>query len=57
MITNWIKKIASWIQSFWNQLDDSTKRKIIEVIAKEFGILLRAFYRYWKSQSTEQGEA
>ena len=55
MITNWIKKIASWIQSFWNQLDESTKRKIIDAIVKELGLLLRAFYRNWKSQSKGQG--
>lgn len=43
MIVDWIQKIASWIQSFWNQLDESTKRKIIDAIVKELGLLLRAF--------------
>lgn len=38
------------ILEIWNKLDDKTKKKIIEAVVDAFELILRAYYKSWKSR-------
>lgn len=42
--------IFYWLSKFWEKLDDSTKKSIVEAAIKTFEEILRAFYRWWKQK-------
>lgn len=51
MFFNWLlggsifKLIFRWFFKFWGNLDEGTKKLIIEAVVKAFEEILRAFYK------------
>jgi len=42
-----------WFFNIWDELDDRTKKIIIEAVVKAFEALLRNFYKQWEQRGNQ----
>lgn len=50
-LADWLFKLYLWFKKIWDNLDEETKRKIIEAIIKSFEPILKKYY--WHEKSSE----
>jgi hypothetical protein len=50
MFLNFIFGLAAWFQNLIGNLDEGTKRQIVELFIRSCEELFRHFYRNWKEQ-------
>lgn len=52
----WIKNLFAWLTSFWTDLSDEDKEKIIDIIVGCFVSIFKAYYHTSKSEGDTQND-
>jgi len=53
---DWLFNLFRWVVNIWNDLPDSTKEKIINIIVESFESIFKDFYHSQKEEQKNKKE-